>query len=129
MDALKTKGRQFWEEEIHKWELSGRTRRAWCRENDLSYYTFTYWYKKLANTNHGEPGSGDPDGDPFVELDFIPKGAKTLLEKEDTGYTDHSSIHMDSGHVSIRYRDYTVEVRTGASKETLAMILEVLGNA
>jgi prephenate dehydratase len=43
MSELKT----AWADKISIWRESGLSMAAWCRENNESYYRFTYWRKRL----------------------------------------------------------------------------------
>lgn len=36
-----------WSTRISAWRLSGKSGAAWCRDNDIGYYQFQYWRKKL----------------------------------------------------------------------------------
>jgi hypothetical protein len=39
--------RRWWKEHIDAWAASGKTQAAYCRQQDLSYYRFQYWKKRL----------------------------------------------------------------------------------
>ena len=38
---------EHWREQIDAWQALGVSRARYCRENDLNYDVFNYWYKKL----------------------------------------------------------------------------------
>jgi len=42
----------FWEKQIRSWEVSGKSARAWCRDQGINYSTFTYWKSKLSFPNN-----------------------------------------------------------------------------
>jgi len=35
---------------IHEWQISGLSKKAFCRERDIMYQSFHYWYKRLIKT-------------------------------------------------------------------------------
>lgn len=35
----------FWKEKIAHWQISGKTGAEWCREQGISYHSFTQWKK------------------------------------------------------------------------------------
>jgi hypothetical protein len=37
-----------------QWEQSGESRRAFCKQHNIAYQTFNYWYKRMTN----KEGSG-----------------------------------------------------------------------
>jgi hypothetical protein len=43
-------GKQFWEEQIRRWEASNLTQAEFCRRNGFKSSKFLYWKKKLRNT-------------------------------------------------------------------------------
>jgi len=36
-----------WAERIENWRASGQSITAWCRENNVTYFSFLYWRKRL----------------------------------------------------------------------------------
>ena len=47
-----------WKDLITEWQESGKTRKAFCREHDLTVATFSYWrtkLNKLVGTEAGAP--------------------------------------------------------------------------
>ena len=56
-----TDQKQQWSDKISNWHNSGQSMAAWCRQNDESYYRFTYWRKRLEKRGQSESGR-------FVEL-------------------------------------------------------------
>ncbi|HLG20196.1 MAG TPA: hypothetical protein VI895_10345 [Bdellovibrionota bacterium] len=45
---------EFWAEEITKWEASGKSALAYCRELNLKYSTFGYWRRQLRPVETGK---------------------------------------------------------------------------
>jgi hypothetical protein len=41
------RGREFWTTHIARWESSGQTRRRYCRDEQISYWTFLDWQKRI----------------------------------------------------------------------------------
>ncbi len=37
---------EYWDKELKKWEKSGKTQAAYCRDKKLSPHVFSYWKKK-----------------------------------------------------------------------------------
>ena len=50
---------EFWSRHVKAYSLTGLTQRAYCREKELSYWSFNTWKRKLEQTK------SDPK---FVEL-------------------------------------------------------------
>ncbi len=119
----------LWFDRIEEWKSSGLSRLAWCRNNDCSYYAFSYWYEKLVDLGRiDEAGSNKAEGTTkpttktsgeytFVELDCSPTKA------EDPPAT---SIAPE---VIVQYKEFTVRIPEGSSRQNLSMIMEVLANA
>jgi hypothetical protein len=43
--------RQFWKEHLDLWQREGGSQSAYCRQHDLKLHQFTYWKKRLAQTD------------------------------------------------------------------------------
>jgi hypothetical protein len=43
------RGHEFWTTHIARWESSGQSRRRYCRDEQISYWTFLDWQKRLSN--------------------------------------------------------------------------------
>ena len=39
--------RAYWQGHIERWQQSGQSQQAYCREHKLSYFRFQYWRRKL----------------------------------------------------------------------------------
>jgi len=40
-------GKEFWKKHIKKWEKSGLNKSEYCRQNNLGYYSFLDWIKRI----------------------------------------------------------------------------------
>lgn len=47
---------QFWTEHIRQWAASGLSRRRYCNDNGLSYWTFREWQKRQSKGVNGGEG-------------------------------------------------------------------------
>ena len=88
--------RRWWQEHIDAWSASGQAQTAYCRENDLNYYRFQYWKKRLHQPSKSSfielclgPGEQQRSPDPLrvmiggcqvaVERDFDPVALQQLI--------------------------------------------------
>lgn len=55
---------QFFEA-IKRWQQSGISQKAWCKQNNMAYHVFHYWYRRFRN-QHSE--SEVPNKNSFVHL-------------------------------------------------------------
>lgn len=55
---------QFFED-IKRWQQSGLSQKAWCKQNNMAYHVFHYWYRRFRNQHSG---SEVPDKNSFVHL-------------------------------------------------------------
>lgn len=39
---------QFFED-IKRWQQSGLSQKAWCKQNNIAYHVFHYWYRRFRN--------------------------------------------------------------------------------
>ena len=37
----------YWQQQIDRWRVSGRSQQAFCKTHDLSYHRFVYWRRKF----------------------------------------------------------------------------------
>lgn len=51
---------QYWQQHLKSWQQKGGSRAQYCRDNQLSYHVFNYWYSKL--------NSADQSGGRFVPV-------------------------------------------------------------
>ena len=50
---------------IGQWQRSGLSQKAWCEQNNITYSSFHYWYRRFRNQ---QPGNKPVTGDDFVQL-------------------------------------------------------------
>lgn len=50
---------------IFQWQHSGLSQKAWCEQNNITYSSFHYWYKRFRSQ---QPGNQQPPGKGFVQL-------------------------------------------------------------
>lgn len=79
--------RDFWTAQIQSYYLSEMTQKEFCSHNSLTYSTFCYWKRMLAQ-------SAESDGIEFVEVDpnLVRETAVAL-----TLTTDRCSIRIHNG--------------------------------
>ena len=65
--------KRFWSEHIDAWRVTDLTQRAYCQQHGLPVHRFSYWKRKLTDTN--EPIS-DVQG--FVQLSPMAMSHSTL---------------------------------------------------
>lgn len=94
-----------WRKHIQSFQVSGLTREAYCRENDIRVHQLDYWRKKQ---NRALKGAQEKSPNRFVQL-----------QVHDDAASD-SCIALRIGHI-------TVEVKSGFDPKHLESILQVLG--
>jgi len=72
---------------VAKWEASGLTQTAFCRQESIHLHTFNYWKVKLSKEQEPEEPTG------FVPLDFIKSPAQGHIE---VFYPDGTRLHLPS---------------------------------
>ena len=60
--------RDYWSRHVAEWRQSGQSRKAYCEEHGLSYWSMRDWIRKLA-----EPAATAPS---MVELEPVGDGAQ-----------------------------------------------------
>ena len=63
------KGRDYWSRHIAAWRQSGQSRKAYCEEHGLSYWSMRDWISKLAEATAAESQG-------LVELEPVGVGAE-----------------------------------------------------
>lgn len=53
MNLIKSKqaNKQTWASTIQEQQISGKTQKAWCHENNVNVHNFAYWKKRLSSTS------------------------------------------------------------------------------
>ena len=95
---------QLWSERIAECRSSGKSVRAWCRENEISEKTYYYWQRRLYQQMVSAAERVD-----FAE---IPREAQT---SRSTGVA-----------AKVCLPGATIEVYPGADTQTIQVILETL---
>lgn len=62
MDETRQSKRERWTATLSRWDESGLSGAAFCRENDIPAWKFNYWKKRLRKESD--------DGGGFVEMSF-----------------------------------------------------------
>jgi hypothetical protein len=92
---------QYWQKQIELWRRSGLKKAAFCRENNLSRWTFHYWNKRLK--------SDAEEAVSFVKLPAI------------------AIASVRAAAISVKLGDYySVEVKSDFEAATLSRLLDVL---
>ena len=68
------KGRDYWSRHIAAWRQSGQSRKAYCEEHGLSYWSMRNWISKL-------PEVAAPESQRLVELEPIGVGVGVVQEQ------------------------------------------------
>ena len=95
MESKDNTTRQLMFSLIEVWKSSGKTQIEFCREKDIAYHKFHYWFKKF-NSQHltAQPSStftridlhSNPPGSGGVEL-IYPDGRKLIFhQRVDAGF-------------------------------------------
>ena len=95
---------QIWAERIAECRSSGKSVRAWCRENEISEKTYYYWQRRLYQQMLSTVERVD-----FAE---IPRGIQT---GQSTGAA-----------IKVCLSGATIEVYPGADAQMIQVILETL---
>ena len=100
MDAktlFKTQKEQYWYQHIKEWEQSGISKKAYCKQHNLVYDQFKWWYRKIQ-----EKGKKNETG--FIAIE---KPAR-----QDT-----------AGKIGIVIGSIRIEVQSGVDEQELKKVL------
>lgn len=61
------RSQQEWQQIVEHWETSGQSATSYCKDNNLSYASFSQWRRRL--TNHLEPAKVTGNG--FLDLSSL----------------------------------------------------------
>ena len=70
----------FWNNHIQNWQKTDQSQSAYCHEQNLNYYRFTYWRRKFA-------GQATKKRKPVNHPGFVPVQASTPLASSDLSLT------------------------------------------
>jgi hypothetical protein len=94
-----TSKRAHWEPIIESWKQSGKSQVSFCKENEISHFTFGYWKKILAPSNNL----------------FVPVKVREPKRNESIFYKIETSLGIN------------IIIPTGADPEDLTVIFKSLG--
>ena len=94
----------YWQGHMERWQQSGQSQQAYCREHNLSYFRFQYWRRNLREDEQQAVQRTRPSG--FVPVAAAGSGAHPGL-----------SVVLANG----------VQVR-GISADNLAVVERLLAN-
>jgi hypothetical protein len=106
---IKAEREAIWAKRIEACKQSGMTKRAWCRENDVSIKGFYYWYNK----NNKD------------EVNVPDKQVSFLLVKQVPASTPAA---VQCAAISIQLGQATVRVTEGFSEESLTSVIRIVSN-
>ena len=119
--------RQQWQTAIQRWQSSGQSVRAFCRQEGLKESAFFFWRRELALHNRADTAS--PVSPPCASK------RKTLPPAEPTGPTARFlPVQVVAGHDPQRAGDIEIVLGSGRAvrvppqfdRQTLADVLAVL---
>lgn len=94
MSRVLNSQRSEWANKIEQWKLSGKSAKAWCRENQVVYNTFLGWHKRF--TQHSATAAHSPSvKTQFIELKD-PKKISSGISLEYGGVTIHLEPEFDA---------------------------------
>ncbi len=117
-----------WQAHLDRWRRSGLSRAEYCRRHDLSYWSMTYWCKKLAEpgapegrmTRRGHAGGAGP----------VTEGSRALKHPYEpvveVGVVLRPPLQERAGVRVVVSGTTVVDVDKGFCAETLTRVLAVL---
>jgi len=94
--------RKIWKTHIERWEQSGQTQVAYCRDHGLKPHQFTYWKKRFGRTD--------------TDISFVPLRFSRNLPVAVTGST--INLFTQNG--------FKIEVGTGFDPVALKQLISVV---
>lgn len=123
MDTLET-SRQFkmryWTGRINECRNSGKTTKAWCRDNDVNTKTYYRWIKILRE--HAIEES------PFLSEEPVPKLVEVrpnILSPDSRALPDRSAEGILPMSASVNIGNVRIEMNNNASEELIMRIIRV----
>ena len=109
--AMKSKKEiaEFWRHHVQAFIDSGKTRVAYCRENQIQVYQLDYWRRKFKSSKANKS--------PDIRRDWV-----SLQIHEDHSSDKGTGIRLHIGRLSI-------EVEPGFNPKLLSELLRVVGTA
>ena len=65
------KGREYWSGHVEAWRCSGLSKKAYCEQHDLAYWSLRYWVDKLSARESEE----------LVELEAVGVGGEAAEQR------------------------------------------------
>jgi len=100
--------RAFWRERVTAFHESGLSVVAWCREHDVKVAQMRRWIKRIAEES--APGPAKANGSRWLAIGIEPAAAPKA----------------DSGAITLRIGEVTVDVHPGFDPELLTRVVGVL---
>jgi len=94
----KAQKEQYWYQHIKEWEQSGISKKAYCRQHNIVYDQFKWWYRKIQ-----EKGIKNETG--FIAIE-------KLSTRQDT-----------AGKINIVIGGIRIEVQSGVDEQVLKKVL------
>ncbi len=66
----------YWQQELNKWKDSDQSQKQFCRDNELPYQRFGYWYRKLEGGTGRRKKTRKSSG--FAAVDYRPENSSGL---------------------------------------------------
>ncbi len=124
MSILNEATANLWVDRIHDWQSGDLSKAGWCRANGCSYYAFSYWYSKLVCLGRITPASTMNSAKPAAEeYTFVELACSSSDSERSSCGADHSAQDL-----ILQYKDFTIRVPDGSTKQNLSMVMEVLKN-
>jgi len=105
-DLKRNTKREYWKEHLQQYVASGLSKVAYCREHNLNYHQFSFWYRKFHDDEH--------KSSPFVALAHT--GTNTITTGKEY------PVAIDIGGIQVK-------VNEGVSRDTLKTVIAVLQEA
>lgn len=102
----------FWSQRIQKFRSSGQTCREWCREQQITVSTMSYWIRKLKNDSSADSQE--------MDLVFAKMPTEQELRRKEASSTPFPSP------VRIFIMDTCIEIMPDCPSELLSTIIKEL---
>lgn len=116
-DMTNEERREYWGMVIDEFRSNGSSKTEYCKNNEIPFSTFQYWYKKFTSDEAEESGSR------FTEL------VDPALEKLKEEPVPERPPQDFQGELSIQYGGVCIQVSSKTPMPLLTSVLGVLGYA
>jgi hypothetical protein len=107
-----------WSERVEAWRASGERAEVFSRRAGYAASTLRWWSSKLKR----ELGTADPELAPTTPEVRLARVVRTVTPPVVAGANGTGAVVIDVVHADVR-----ITVEAGTPRETLMMVLEVLG--